>query len=148
MDPAAKGCLDGGWIRWRTISVHQNDPRLHHFNAATGMRTRFFDSLKRCKCPEIKLSQTWHDTGLCECDDAFPKSFNTGGYLACQPERFGLIQEHEVKFVDLRFTDTRVKSSTYPSLPTRLTKTSSKTARCSMVPPSAAGRASTSLTWC
>lgn len=58
-----------------------------------------------------------------------------------------LIQENEVKFVDLRFTDTKVKSNTSLSLLTKSTQTSSKKVKCSMVHQLLAGKALTNQTW-
>lgn len=57
-----------------------------------------------------------------------------------------LIEEHDVKWVDLRFTDTRGKEQ-HVTVPARdVNEEFLKTARCSMVLPSMAGKASTSLT--
>jgi glutamine synthetase len=57
-----------------------------------------------------------------------------------------LIEEKGIKFVDYRFTDTRGKEQhvTVPSAP--WTKMCSRTARCSTVRPSPAGRASRNRT--
>ena len=57
-----------------------------------------------------------------------------------------LLKEKEVKFVDLRFTDTRGKEQhlTIPSIPS--TTASSKTARCSTARRLPVGRASRSPT--
>ena len=57
-----------------------------------------------------------------------------------------LIAEKEVKFADLRFTDTIGKEQ-HVTIPTRLVDEGySTTARCSTARPSPAGRASTSPT--
>ncbi len=52
-----------------------------------------------------------------------------------------MMNEHEVKFVDLRFTDTKGKEQ-HVTIPAhqKLTLTSSKKAKCSMALPSAAGK--------
>jgi len=70
MDPAPKACLDG----LGTQAHHDGAPKRSKVAPLWGAAKHESgcpDSLKGCKCPEIKLSQTWHDTGLCECDDAF-----------------------------------------------------------------------------
>ena len=56
------------------------------------------------------------------------------------------IKEKEVKYCDLRFTDTRGKEQ-HVTVPTRMVdEACSTTARCSTAPRSPAGRASTSPT--
>ena len=56
-----------------------------------------------------------------------------------------LIQENDVKWVDVRFTDHgKEQHTTYP--PTLWTRHGSKTVACSTAPPSPAGRVSTSRT--
>src|SRR5690554_3858482 len=57
-----------------------------------------------------------------------------------------LIEEHDVKWVDLRFTDTIGKEQHVTIPAGRSTRSSSRTATCSTAPPSPAGRASTSRT--
>ncbi len=54
-----------------------------------------------------------------------------------------LIKDHDVKWVDLRFTDTKGKQQ-HVTMPARdaLDDESSKPARCSTAPPSPAGKAS------
>ncbi len=58
-----------------------------------------------------------------------------------------LIQENEVKFVDLRFTDTKGKEQ-HISIPAhQIDADSSKTVKCSMVLLWLAGKVSTNPTW-
>ncbi|CAK8740216.1 hypothetical protein SODG_003659 [Sodalis praecaptivus] len=61
-----------------------------------------------------------------------------------------MLKEHEVKFIDLRFTDTKGKEQ-HVTIPAPVKKkrwmTSLKRARCSTAPLSAAGKALTNPTW-
>jgi glutamine synthetase len=60
-----------------------------------------------------------------------------------------LIKDHDVEFVDLRFADVLGKQHhvTFPAVAIDAGDCS-RTARCSTVPRSPAGRASTNPTWC
>jgi glutamine synthetase len=63
-------------------------------------------------------------------------------------QTLNLIKESEAGWVDLRFTDSRGKEQ-HVSLPLeQVDEACSRTARCSTAPPSPAGRASRSRTWC
>lgn len=58
-----------------------------------------------------------------------------------------LLKEHEVKFVDLRFTDTKGKEQHVTIPAHQLTPTSLKKVKCLTVPQLAAGKALTNPTW-
>ena len=51
----------------------------------------------------------------------------------------GLIKEHEARWVDLRFTDSRGKEQHVTTARQKLMKISSNMAQCLMVPPSPVG---------
>lgn len=59
-----------------------------------------------------------------------------------------MLNEHEVKFVDLRFTDTKGKEQHVTIPAHQVNADSLKKAKCLTAPLSAAGKALTNPTWC
>lgn len=59
-----------------------------------------------------------------------------------------LMNEHEVKFVDLRFTDSKGKEQHVTIPAHQVNEDFFEEGRCSMAHPSAAGKVLTNQTWC